>query len=834
MSLLIKQNSKSATARRRDLIFELRRFPLRMPSTGSSRWACLSDLISSQKSGICLFATSQTLNVVLSVDRMCDAGAEGTGVEENLPGFRPGGSSSRNKSSGSTFSETLPGFEPRGTSGRPPSWRLSGGSFPSMVAYETQPSSDSRATDLGRGGWGSMGSWGESSERGPWSESDTRPQSRRWEMDIDVASQPAILDGRENPEPLHSLPTSIEREKAHHCSQGIEETWYEFFARRAREDAEKISSETKKKREDRLSRGRNPRTTKSRKNKPTYFWWEPSAKNHTFLIRTHMFHKEAEHHFGGLPHNQKLYNTVRNEWDMGPIIAEVPRNSMAYHYDYTPAAEEEDLDYSDSNDSNYDFMARSTPIPHPEPPSPPPIANVPHTPTSTPPTSPLPFPPSYAQPPSPPPIFNGPHTPTSTPPTSPRPLRLASLPPISLSPIRAEKPADDVTSLPAEGPIEQPSLIPSPAESVASSSSVQLKEPIEEAPISCAVPTSASSPLPSHTAWESLMQKVHLSPTLAPPLFAEDVEKFLNGFSDLSAFSLEVHPGRAVVLADPRAVLPVERCGASSIEMLYNVLFENGVSFSIHDFPFRSSNPVPPPPPYKIPRYPHSHTFDRTDYESYIERRAKFIKQRGFACLRHGGLPWRFARDVLPSAAVELIVTSEVANDPPLRDDEIKLLVGLVEIDTADSKGKISATVSYWPHPRFFVHQLQGVWSDYNETWYQERREELEGKFALPVPIGSTKWRDKCRGRTQHPSPKIDDDMIRRVQIPASQFSRGLHKQGSPPANCQPIELSTSDPNCYLICTCTSLGFHRPETGCAIGQSIHLSIADSDSAPAIG
>lgn len=143
--------------------------------------------------------------------------------------------------------------------------------------------------------------------------------------------------------------------------------------------------ETRQQREDRLSRGRNPRTTTSRKNKPTYFWWEPSQKDHTFLIRTHMYHKQANHLFGALPQNEKLYNTVRNEWDMGPIIVEVPRDGAAY--DYTPPLEEEDFDdYDDGDDDG--LIPMHAPATHPQPSLALPHAVGPRTSPSTPPSSP--------------------------------------------------------------------------------------------------------------------------------------------------------------------------------------------------------------------------------------------------------------------------------------------------------------------------------------------------------------------------------------------------------------------------------------------------------------
>lgn len=77
---------------------------------------------------------------------------------------------------------------------------------------------------------------------------------------------------------------------------------------------------------------RDPPEAKDRGAKCRYFEWEPSKHDFDFLIRRGVNHKEAVAVNERWPANQKLFNTLRREWDCGEIISQVPRTNPANEY----------------------------------------------------------------------------------------------------------------------------------------------------------------------------------------------------------------------------------------------------------------------------------------------------------------------------------------------------------------------------------------------------------------------------------------------------------------------------------------------------------------------
>jgi len=203
------------------------------------------------------------------------------------------------------------------------------------------------------------------------------------------------------------------------------------------------------------------------------------------------------------------------------------------------------------------------------------------------------------------------------------------------------------------------------------------------------------------------------------------------------------------------AVLRLRQSGKSYQEI--------ALYFLCRGVPFRTFRPfqlplvrIPYHPiPHRLPNRSAGYEFTKDDYYGYLHLRNVILGRPGArAALLHGGIIWRLAasffecEDVLegPTNSSDGLTLGQSIDDS-LSQVEEGLLVGAYVCYTGHGNEQVS-TKSWWPLPEVFEKgEDLGYWSCFNETWYQERVEEIMSHRGKP--LSKAEWRERVRGRTE-------------------------------------------------------------------------------------
>ncbi|KAH6902725.1 hypothetical protein BKA70DRAFT_1111995 [Coprinopsis sp. MPI-PUGE-AT-0042] len=166
--------------------------------------------------------------------------------------------------------------------------------------------------------------------------------------------------------------------------------------------------------------------------------------------------------------------------------------------------------------------------------------------------------------------------------------------------------------------------------------------------------------------------------------------------------------------------------------------------------------------PSRLPNRDPGHEFTKDDYHTYCHHRNVLLgNPRTRAALLRGGILWRLAassyqcEDVLegPTNSSDTLALEQSIDDSLSKVEE-GLLVGAYVCYTGHGKGQVS-TKSWWPLPEVFEKgEDLGFWSPFNETWYQDRADEILNRNGKP--LSKAEWREKVRGRAQVRSLRVN------------------------------------------------------------------------------
>lgn len=223
--------------------------------------------------------------------------------------------------------------------------------------------------------------------------------------------------------------------------------------------------------------------------------------------------------------------------------------------------------------------------------------------------------------------------------------------------------------------------------------------------------------------------------------------------------------GWAIAVDSPEAALTLCRLGRvqDTLEGMMRSLVGLGFRFRTVGWLNASTlHSLPIPHSRHLPERRSDHCFDSRDYQEYLHTLEGLLTEpRMRAAILRGGVVWRIA---YPFVGLEPVlrgptyqqgwVTQDDHNEDLYIDDdltptELKLIVGTYKCWTG--LGAQTTLKSWWPPVEAFegpkCGENYGVWNDFRERWYEDRRSKLlAGKVQ---PLTTEEWKKTMKGRRE-------------------------------------------------------------------------------------
>lgn len=171
---------------------------------------------------------------------------------------------------------------------------------------------------------------------------------------------------------------------------------------------------------------------------------------------------------------------------------------------------------------------------------------------------------------------------------------------------------------------------------------------------------------------------------------------------------------------------------------------------------------LPAPHERSLPDRRSNHNFHPRDYQEYLRvLEGLFTDPRMRAAVLRGGMIWRIAYSFVglepvlkgPTYRQGLVLQNDLNSDLYVDDDltptELRLIVGTYKCWTG--LGTQTTLKSWWPPVEAFegpkCGENYGVWNDFRERWYEERRSKILAGQAQPLTTDD--WKRKLKGRKE-------------------------------------------------------------------------------------